>query len=272
VSGPKGLTGLPGSDGPPLGLLLVSMTIGGLGLLFAMILLGRRRRGDEPVPALAEARSPAFAGAPAAAAPSPPPVAWAVAGADVLPTEVGVPRWRRQSLRESRRRSERDIPATRVELRFRTEPEPGVERRLVAYSLVSMRSEPDELLGEEIGWLDHGDEVEVVETRGVHWLVRTPDGAVGWIHRTTLEATPVMLPGDEPASGGSDIDAAGEGPAADQGDAEAQSQAARHPGAQPGLDAVEAGADGIGSAPDRDEFFRFSTGGLGTPNGEPRIH
>ena len=128
--------------------------------------------------------------APAVAAP-----AWAVAGGDVLPTEAGVPRWRRSSLRETRQRSERDAPAARMPLKFRTPPEPGVERRLVAYSLVRMSSEPDELLGEELGWLDRGDEVEVVQTRGVHWLVRTPDGAVGWIHRTTLEATALEADG-----------------------------------------------------------------------------
>jgi hypothetical protein len=76
-------------------------------------------------------------------------------------------------------------------LSFSMPPAEGVERRLVAYSLVRLSSEPDELRGEELGWLDRGDQVEVVETRGVHWLVRTPDGAVGWIHRTTLESTPL---------------------------------------------------------------------------------
>jgi hypothetical protein len=249
------------------------MTIGGLGLLFAMILLGRRRRGDEPVPALVEAQSPAFAGASAAAAPSPAPVAWAVAGADVLPTEVGVPRWRRQSLRESRQRSERDIPTARVELRFRTEPEPGVERRLVAYSLVSMRSEPDELLGQEVGWLDRGDEVEVIQTRGVHWLVRTPDGAVGWIHRTTLEATPLEPSAGEPASAGETASVGEPASAGPGSEASGHLDVADRPGAgPPGFDAVEAGLDVSGSAADRDEFFRFSTGGLGSPNGEPRIH
>jgi len=207
------------------------MTIGGLGLLFAMLLLGRRRRSGELRPAYAEA--------PPASISSPTPVAWAEAGGYVLPTEVGVPRWRRQSLRESRGRSERDVPTARVELRFQTAPEPGVERRRVAYSLVSMRSEPDEILGEEIGWLDRGDEVDVLGTRGVHWLVRTPDGAVGWIHRTTLESTPVESP-DEPTA-----DGAGNGG-----------------GAAPAQD----------EAVDPEDFFRFSTAGLGAQNGRPRIH
>jgi hypothetical protein len=163
-------------------------------------------------------------------APSPIP-SWPSATADILPHEVGMPRWRRPSLRESRLRSERDAPAARMPLQFREPPDAGVERHLVAYSLVRLSSEPDELLGEELGWLDRGDEVDVLQTRGAHWLVRTPDGAVGWIHRTTVEATPM----DPEASRDEPVD------------------------------------DAVDDEP-MDDFFRFSTGGLGTPNGEPRVH
>lgn len=202
----SGSSGLPGGDDGlpfPLTIALASMTLAGLGLLLLMLMLGRRRRDDEPELALATVASAPPESAPLDWAPAAAAPAWAVAG-DVLPTEAGVPRWRRQSLRETRRRSERDAPVARAPLAFRTPAEPGVERRLVAYSLVRLSSEPDELLGEELGWLDRGDEVEVVQTRGVHWLVRTPDGAVGWIHRTTLESTPLGDGGlgqDEPPAG-----------------------------------------------------------------------
>jgi hypothetical protein len=46
----------------------------------------------------------------------------------------------------------------------------------------------------EIGYLDQGDEVELVEKYGAYWLVLSPDGQQGWLHKMVLgEAV-----GDEP--------------------------------------------------------------------------
>ena len=93
----------------------------------------------------------------------------------------------------------------------------------------------------------------MLETRGAHWLVRTPDGAVGWVHRTTLEAAPVRsieAPGPHGVAASPDESA---GPDGD------------------GLtDAAEPGNDDTTAEPG--DFFQFSTGGLGAPNGEPRVH
>ena len=49
-------------------------------------------------------------------------------------------------------------------------------------------AEPDEYLGQEIGMLDRGDEVEVLRQEASFVLVMTPDEAIGWVHRTTLRA------------------------------------------------------------------------------------
>jgi hypothetical protein len=57
---------------------------------------------------------------------------------------------------------------------------------LIRYTLVRLLDQPDELRGAEIGFLDSGDEVQLLEKRGVYWLVLTPDGRQGWIHKMTL--------------------------------------------------------------------------------------
>ncbi len=65
-------------------------------------------------------------------------------------------------------------------------PLDGRERRLIRYTLVSLLDTPDELRGAEIAILDQGDEVQLLEKRGVYWLVLCPDGRQGWLHKMTL--------------------------------------------------------------------------------------
>ena len=62
----------------------------------------------------------------------------------------------------------------------------GLERRRIRYRLVSLLDEPDEVRGVEIGSLDEGDEVVLVEKRGTYWRVLCPDGRDGWVHKMTL--------------------------------------------------------------------------------------
>ena len=38
----------------------------------------------------------------------------------------------------------------------------------------------------EIGSLDEGDEVVLMEKRGTYWRVLCPDGREGWLHKMTL--------------------------------------------------------------------------------------
>jgi hypothetical protein len=52
--------------------------------------------------------------------------------------------------------------------------------------VVRLLDSPDELRGAEIGYLDRGDEVQLLEKYGAYWLVLCPDGRQGWLHKMTL--------------------------------------------------------------------------------------
>jgi hypothetical protein len=80
----------------------------------------------------------------------------------------------------------------------------GLERRLIRYRLVSLLDVPDEIRGTEIGVLDEGDEVVLLEKRGTYWRVLCPDGREGWLHKMTLGDVvidPSTLAGDSWTSG-----------------------------------------------------------------------
>ena len=136
--------------------------------------------------------------------------------APVLPepsAELLMPRWRRPSLRAAREAKSVADPLVIEAERLTFEhgavaPEPDHERRRVRYRLVRLGDAPDELLSNEIGRLDEGDEVELLGRSGVYWRVRTPLGQVGWVHKMTL-ADRVAEPPAEQAAGepdGSDGD------------------------------------------------------------------
>ena len=55
--------------------------------------------------------------------------------------------------------------------------------------MVRLLDSPDELRGAEIGYLDQGDEVQLLEKYGAYWLVLSPDGQQGWLHKMTLGDT-----------------------------------------------------------------------------------
>jgi hypothetical protein len=55
--------------------------------------------------------------------------------------------------------------------------------------VVTLLDSPDEIRGNGIGILVQGDEVQLLEKRGVYWLVLCPDGLQGWIHKMTLGET-----------------------------------------------------------------------------------
>jgi hypothetical protein len=109
-----------------------------------------------------------------------------------LQAELAMPRWRRPSLLEARKADPiRDATAA-PRLTFDhglVGPLEGRERRLIRYSLVRLLDIPDELRGTEVAFLDQGDEVQLLEKRGVYWLVLCPDGLQGWIHKMTLGET-----------------------------------------------------------------------------------
>ena len=191
----------------PLGLLLtMTTTTSVVGAALAFSVFGKRRRdGEQPAPdeILAAAAASGFGAA---------GVATLVAGAGgsgatpPTPTdlELAMPRWRRPSLLEARRADPlRDATVT-ARLTFDhglVGPLDGRERRLIRYSVVRLLDTPDELRGSEIGFLDSGDEVQLLEKRGVYWLVLCPDGRQGWIHKMTLgEATGESAPQTSPTA------------------------------------------------------------------------
>jgi hypothetical protein len=104
-------------------------------------------------------------------------------------TELDMPRWRRPSLLQARKTDpiRDDTPPPRLTFdRGLVGPLDGRERRVVRYRVVRLLSSPDELRGAELGYLDRGDEVQLLERFGAYWLVLCPDGQQGWLHKMTL--------------------------------------------------------------------------------------
>jgi len=103
--------------------------------------------------------------------------------------EALMPRWRRPSLIQARKTDPiRDsTPPARLTFdRGLVGPLDGHERRVIRYRVVRLLDSPDELRGAELGYLDRGDEVQLLEKYGAYWLVLSPDGQQGWLHKMTL--------------------------------------------------------------------------------------
>jgi hypothetical protein len=103
--------------------------------------------------------------------------------------EALMPRWRRPSLKTARYASPRIAAAPIAALTFAAGAAAGLERRRVRYDLVALSDIPDEIRGAQVGQLQANDEVEITSRQGAWVKVRTPVGAEGWIHRTTLRST-----------------------------------------------------------------------------------
>jgi hypothetical protein len=141
----------------------------------------RRRRPDDEDPDDVPSRDEAAADSQATTTPTQP----------ALTGEMAMPRWRRPSLNEARKAppgtSLEAIEAERLTFaRGAVVAGSEHERRRIRYRMVRLSDSPDDLLGQEIGRLDEGDEVELLERSGLYWHVRTPVGQVGWVHKMTL--------------------------------------------------------------------------------------
>jgi hypothetical protein len=109
--------------------------------------------------------------------------------------EALIPRWRRPSLQQVRKSDPLRVVVDAPRLSFEAAgvlPLENHDRRQIAYRLVRLLDSPDEFRSQEIGVLDQGDEVQLLERRGVYWLVLCPDGRTGWLHRMVL-ADPAAL-------------------------------------------------------------------------------
>jgi hypothetical protein len=176
-------------------------------MTMAFLVFGKRKRDQEPtgpddVLAANAARGAGLAPNASYAkvvAPNAGAVATAVQAAVAVPVAAAgtsdidghMPRWRRPSLMEARKADPaRGVGgAAAVSLRFTGDAGvavDGMERRLIRYRMVSLLDLPDEVRGTEIGALDEGDEVVLLEKRGTYWRVLCPDGRQGWLHKMTL--------------------------------------------------------------------------------------
>jgi len=188
-------------------------TTGAVTMAFAFAIFGKKRRDEQP-PSPDEVLKAGAArgddGMPRAVVAA--GTIRAPAGPTVLDAEAGMPRWRRPSLLQARKADPARYVATVPRMSFEhaaagtavsAAAAGDSEQRVIRYRLVRLLDAPDELRSAEIGQLDQGDEVRLLERSGSYWLVLCPDGRQGWLHKMTL-GEPV---GDSVASPfGNDVD------------------------------------------------------------------
>jgi hypothetical protein len=188
-----------------LGPTLVTTT-GAVATAMAFGMFGRRRRDDDlDDENLAAAAATGVGVGPSQLVGSGMPIGGLASGVGValgerpngngaVPIDAGVdesllPRWRRPSLLQARKLDPvRDTtPALRLTFdQGLVGPLAGHERRVIRYRVVRLLDSPDELRGAEIGYLDQGDEVQLLEKQGAYCLVLCPDGRQGWLHKMVL--------------------------------------------------------------------------------------
>jgi uncharacterized membrane protein YgcG len=158
-------------------------------MAFAFAIFGKKRRDEEP-PAPDEVLQAHAArghgdvpGSEVVGVVRPPMVA------GPIDAEAGMPRWRRPSLMEARKADPSRFVAATTRMSFENgsvSAVEGRERRVIRYRVVRLLDAPDELRSVDIGQLDQGDEVQLLERSGAYWLVLCPDGRQGWLHKMTL--------------------------------------------------------------------------------------
>ena len=180
---------------PHLGLLPTLVgTSGAVAMGMAFAIFGKKRRDEEQPHPDEVLKAKAARGTDVAASAE---LVGARPFAVPLEGEAAMPRWRRPSLLEARKADPARFVATSQRLAFSDggTADDGRERRVIRYRVVSLLDAPDELRSTDIGQLDQGDEVQLLERSGAYWLVLCPDGRQGWLHKMTLGE----IVDDEPA-------------------------------------------------------------------------
>ena len=177
----------PSTTTTTLPMLVGTSTATAMALAFAIF--GKKRRDEEP-PAPDEVLQ-AQAARGHAAVPSG-QIVRAPSVPAPIDAEAGMPRWRRPSLIEARKADPTRSVASNSHMSFANgavNAVEGRERRVIRYRVVRLLDAPDELRSADIGQLDQGDEVQLLERSGAYWLVLCPDGRQGWLHKMTLGET-----------------------------------------------------------------------------------
>ena len=190
TAGPLGVLLGGGLVTPEMRLAVSVVTTGGaVSVAMAFMFFGKRRRDGQPnEPEEVLHASSARGGEPAARGGLVPERSTPVPTPPV-DAEMLMPRWRRPSLLEARKADPLRTATTVVNLSFETGavgPVEGRERRRIRYRVVRLLDAPDELRASGIGFLDEGDEVQLLESSGSYWSVLCPDGRQGWLHRMVL--------------------------------------------------------------------------------------
>jgi hypothetical protein len=92
----------------------------------------------------------------------------------------------------------------RLPVAFTTPVDDLAERLQVRYDGVPLLDRPDDVLGQTIGELDSGDEVEILERAEIWARVRTPSGTAGWT--PTMALSEVELHAPAPATDSSPLE------------------------------------------------------------------
>ncbi len=178
------------------------LVLGGFAFFF-LIVKRRRRRTEKPEVRGAPIKRPVLIPEPVMASVTAADLGFAGAAVAPMVDESLMPRWRRPSLQQVRKTDPiRATAEAAPALSFETAglgPIDDYERRRIGYRLVRLLDSPDELRANEVGTLDQGDEVLLLEQRGTYWRVLCPDGREGWVHRMTLvDAPPPVAEQPEP--------------------------------------------------------------------------
>src|SRR5947207_1413889 len=182
---PPGAGGIGGGDGGPLGDGPIALLLAGIvvpvGAFAGWWLVAFRRRRRAPAAEVDDE---------SAEAPREPR------------DQESMPRWLRPSVREARYAREGTGTEPRA-LVFGSEPDSGVDRRLMRFDLVPLFASIDQEQPPVLAQLKVHDEVEVLDQNGPWLRVRTPVGTEGWVPESRVSG-PLS---EEPAASSSPADA-----------------------------------------------------------------